>query len=667
MRTSWRGARTARAATLLLALAAALVSFLGCGALGIARTSTRIEHRASARAMQPARAGQRADALRTAGFDETADGRQIYLYWWHLVRPGTTVAGVARPPRPGSWYVSPALRAAMRADPNLAARYAPARDLGTDGVASPGELLAYRFLGTEARLHERLVDQPGADWIGDPGEAVERRALAIVALGLLGLPALGLLLAGTAPLAAAGSPRRSVIEALGADRSTVLAWHIGPVLLASAPGALAGATLWWALAPGWRTVPLVGHAVFPGDLGISAPTAGMIAVLTVVCCVVTGRSRRGVAVRPTVADPGPVTATRLLPLAIGVVVMATGVGVRGRPGAELFVTGLLATTIGAAIAAPWWLALAGARLARHGHVLALLVGRSVANRAGRSARALVGLGAVAILVPVLAAWVAVNRQTDAPQRGAAYAIEIRGAIDEGTAAAVRRATGIRPMILVDRRDAPARPALVADCAALGATGFARCGPDRHLEAAPGHGLEGLVGAPVLGQEPPGSRVRALILVSAAGRRAEHAVRALVIRGPDPGLQAVAPSHQVAHESPLVAWLLGTARVSFMLVVMALGLHIVVGLASGAGTRTRLVAVGVDPAAVRGLVALEAIGTVGLVGATSAAIGTLSTVLFVWRDGTIGLPVATLVAESGTITILALATGLGAAMAMPRDR
>lgn len=650
----------------MLAMAAAMVTVIASGCVSAWLLSVRIEERATARSFQQASPGAPAALERAALFDETRSGDQIYVYWWRVLEPTAQIPGVPPNPPIGAWFVSPALGERMSDDPALAARYRDAGVIGRVGVSHRGELLAYRFVDHELARAERLSRQPGTDWIGDGAEVVELFPIAMAALALIGIPGLGLLLAAMAPFAPHLERRQSVLAALGASAGVQRRVVLGHAALCAAPGTAVAAVGWYVVSTRLTAVPLVGRRVFAEDLGLPAISAAMVALavilLTMAVAVVRPRSVAGN--QPASTAPHPPTALRTLPLVVGIAVMVLGAIVPERAGAKVFLIGVVASAVGAVVGLPYLINRVGARLAQRPGILALLLGRRLCWNSVSSARSLLAVGALAALLPLVAAWVAVARSVDRPSPTNAYAVELRGSITDGEEEELLARTGALPL-RVATQDVPngGPPAvhLVGDCESLVTlVSFARCDATgfelaRSTSILPG-GVERLPG---LRAQPVGSQVQSTLFVSTDGPGVEDALRSFVVNGTRTGLQVTTPGRGVFQESPLVWWILGAAALAGIVGGCALLLHLAGQAARTALSRTRLLAIGTDIVVLRRLAGGEAALAVALVGLGCTAVGALSSWMFVQKDATAAVPFRTIgYVIAGTLLAAAL-TGLAA--------
>lgn len=664
--SSWAGRAVDRRRAAMLAVATAVVTVMASGCLSAWLMSGRIDERATARAFSPARADERVSFERSALFDEAVNGDQIYVYWWRVLDPTVEIPGVGASPPTGSWFVSPALEEKMDDNSTLIERYPSARVISESGLAHRGELLAYRFVGPDVALSERLSARAGSDWIGDGAEVVDAYPIAVAALALIGIPGVGLLLAAMAPLAVALETRLAILHALGASSTMKRAVVVLQTLLSSLPGSFAGVVGWFVVAPRLLSVPFVGRQMFEGDLrlpiGTAVATAAGVCLLAV--AVASVRPRRLASNRPSHSRPRTPTVLRAAPLAAGVAVMAAAAVVPGRTGAKLFLVGVLAATVGAVVALPYLMDRAGRLLATQSSTLGLLVGRRMRANAVASTRSLITVGTLAALLPVIGAWVAVARTVDRPPTAEHYVVELRGQATADEVAELERRTGASTLGVAAQIDAIGRESLqlVGDCRSLiRVLRFTRCdGQQFHLDPAVDlGGYQGLPGVPVraANAEPVST-----LFVSESGPDVEHALRQFVVNAPHAGMQVLTPGRAFFHESPLVRWILGAAQLAGLVGGLALVLHLAGQAARFAPSRLRLISIGCSGGEIRRLVAAEASLAVVAVGLGCTVVGYVSSWMFVQLDETASVPYGLIgIVALGVLGASAVA-GIAAALA-----
>ncbi len=664
---SWRGRHRDERRAAVVAGAAAVVAVMAAGCVSAWLLSTRINERATARSFRAA--GSAPPAMeRSALFDETSAGQQIYVYWWRILAPGARIPGVPADPPVGSWFVSPALREVMRYDPAVAERFgSDAAVIGKDGVAHRRELLAYRFVDHDSDRAEKLSLEPGLDWIGDGAEVVELFPISVAAVALIGIPGFGLMLAALAPFGPVLERRDSLLDALGASQGTRTGLAVAHAALCAGPGAVAGSLAWYLLSRELTAVPLVGRAVFRGDLAMPAIPAVLVAlgVTGLASAVVGVRPRRANGNRPAQAMPGTPPAARIVPLLVGLAVAVVGIATPDRGGAKVFLVGVVAVAIGAVAGLPYVLDRVGRRLAEHPTTLALLVGRRLQWDATSSARSLVAVGTLAVLLPLVAAWVAVARSLDTPPETASYAVELRGDVTDATVSELAERTGAVPVKVVTATNGPPEPLLVGDCRALAeVVALARCDASFEFARPSRVVLGGYERLPGARSAPPGATVRSTLFVSLEGPQTERLLRSFVVNGTQARLQVATPGRSVFRESPLVSWILGAATLAGLVGGCALLLHLAAQAARSALSRARLLAVGADRSTLRRLAGGEAGLAVAVVGLTCTAVGAVCSWLFVQKDPSAAVPYAVIAYVIVGILVAATVAGIAAATAAP---
>lgn len=625
----------------MVAAAATFVVVMVLGCMSALQMSSRIDERATTRTFRPVANGEPASFERAALYDETPQGYQIYVYWWKVIDPKARIPGVGPLPAVDSWFVSPALAHLLTSDPSLADRYPNAKVIGEAGVAHRGELLAYRFVGQDVSLPERLSAQRGTGSIGDGAEAVEAYPIAVAALGLVGVPGLGLLMAALSPSTSTLRKRLGILYAVGASPEMQRFVIVSQAMLSAAPGAVIGAIGWYLVAPTLTTVPFVGRRVFEGDLAVSlseAIVAG-VSVLLLVALVALIRPQKMSTNRPGSANSARPTLLRALPFASGLAVLVVGVVAPGRSGTKLFLVGVIATTVGTVVALPYLLDRAGTRLAQFPSTVSLLIGRRLRSNAVASTRSLLAVGTLAALVPVVGAWVAMASELDPPPTGEPTLIEVRGQLLPEELAQIRSTLPVATLNLVALQNASGTESfgLVGDCSQLDElvkldhcddTGFALAG---------GEYLGGLESLPGTSTMPASAEIQSTLFFSSEGRRVEDELRAFVVNASHTGMQVNTPGRAVSHASPLVSWIMGAAALAGLVGAAALVAHLAGQAARLAPTRLALLALGCDTRLITRLAATEAALSVAAVGLSCTVVGSLSSWMFVQRDGTASVP------------------------------
>ena len=310
---TWRGDRATVVRNLVVALAAAAVALVACATTSTVLMVHGVNERAAARAFQDAEPGETADLSTDVTYDSIR-GEQIFVHYWRIETDGVTIPGVPADATVGDWFVSPELQQRIGRDPLLAGRFPEARTLGDDGIGSADELVAYRLVGPETDLRWRLKNVAGSEHIGlNAGVTVVD--VVIGGTGLVVVFGTGLLRAALGPVSTGLRRRLTLLHALGASRATRQLVAAAGIAMSTAPAAVAAALAWYVVAPRLQAVPLVGQRVLPGDLGMPAWTAAVVAATVVVLAAAAGATRgySRVGSRPTSRIPQPPTRWRLTP------------------------------------------------------------------------------------------------------------------------------------------------------------------------------------------------------------------------------------------------------------------------------------------------------------------------------------------------------------------
>jgi hypothetical protein len=468
----WRRVAMATAAagsTLLLLVAASLMAL-----------AQREDARGGARTGVEARPHAADDLLWLERGDDH-DGRAFPVVWLQPAGPAPPVLppGMARLPEPGEAAVSPALDALAQRDPVLAGRYPRRIVLDGAGVRSGGELLAYvRPLdGRSLRSHRATFRIGGFRSGGDVSLNQESGITAGMLVGgsaaFLFIPAVLVLLAGTASSSVSRTRRFSILRALGARERTVAALAVAETILLALPGVLVAVVAWTVAAPGMSRVPGVEHAVVSGDLGLSAAAvAAAVAIELGLCALLAlalfGRpgSRRASA-RPG-ADRQPVRAWRLLPLGLALGLAAGAASMGGRVGAMA----MLVAVVGALAALP----LAGARLlpglggalAATSSTAALLTGRRLEWNPAHHGRPFAVTGVLVLLGILTGCYVAILRSAEpGPVPAGPYAAVTVRWVDPRAPDVGRLDRQVGDAVTIGMSETPAGLALHARCESLG--------------------------------------------------------------------------------------------------------------------------------------------------------------------------------------------------------
>lgn len=431
------------ALTRLVIIAAAVA--VGAGLLlatiaGVNAVNTQLTRYA---AMFPqASTGGNPDALWWSTREDYFHGRQIFRIDVAATGPSAPVpSGIPTTPGPGQYYVSPALHELMAAYPadQLAARY-PGYDIGTIGPAaltSPGALLVI-VGGTpdEVAKLPRAKQVTRVDNIPALPASAMDLILGVIAGGLL-FPVLIFIGTATRLNAARREQRFAAMRLVGAAPRQISLFAAIEATAAAVAGTALGFILFFVFRDRLANIPFTGMPFFTGDLSL-----GVLDVLLVALGVPAGAavaaqiSLRRVRISPLGvarrATPRAPRAYRLIPLVLGVGVLAFAIGYRPQTSdgqAAVFLPGILLIMIGLVLTGPW-LTMVGARVMAGyaGRPATLIAARRLADNPKAGFRAISGI-MLALFVTSVAVGVITTIVAD---RGPAPI----GSTDAGTVSAI---------------------------------------------------------------------------------------------------------------------------------------------------------------------------------------------------------------------------------------
>jgi hypothetical protein len=253
--------------------------------------------------------------------DDVWSRRQYPVIWIAPAGTGPTVLppGMHRLPAPGQAVLSPALHRLALHDPAIAARYPHHAVLAPPGTRSRDELVAYvrpargRSLArARAVARVRGFGATGGPAVTTASSALDGETLILGAVGFVVIPAALLGLAGVATASQVRDRRFAILSALGASRAVVTRLSVLETVML-ALGGVVPICLTWALIGGRvAEVPIVGHDVYRGDLGLAPMTIAGIGALELCLCAV-GAAMLTRSAAATITSPRPREAPQRAP------------------------------------------------------------------------------------------------------------------------------------------------------------------------------------------------------------------------------------------------------------------------------------------------------------------------------------------------------------------
>lgn len=627
----------AAAIALVLALAAASVfSLLG-------REAERDRHRTALLAGEPAPT----DIFVVSTIDEWR-GRQFSVVW---IEPASAAApalppGISRLPAPGQAAVSPALDRLAAESPGLAARYPDRFVLGSDGIRTGGELLAYirppadRTIATDRRAIR-------ASGFGAPPSTEGSLALGLdlpierppIAMGLvvfLVIPGLLLLGVSLATASTVRDRRFSILHRLGASRRsrTILAILEAGVL--ALPGLVLATVVWTVLTPRLTWVPLVGRDVVRADLALpwwmylAAFGLGLGCVGGAAAGVTGYRERRGTA--PPRPDSGRVVLTplRLAPFGFAVSSFVAWKIIGGTTGATLFIVGIAVAMVAVPVFLPNLLRPVGAALARLRPVPALLAGRGLEWDPVHRARPFAGFGALLTLALAATGYFALLWQVPESTRADQTSPFVMASwLDPRPEDLARLSTAMGSGLVVPYVEDETTLLAGTTCSALASyVPDIVCDPGAP-HAPPSSGVSSIAafvlfpGADLRLADPselPGDTGRALVFDHGAGVEIANRVQ-VAAAGVLPGLSVrVADQATTVLPSLLVPWLESGITLALLVLAGACIVAIVDRILATRGNRRLLLSLGLLPRQCAALEAWQFATSFGVVAIASTGIG-----------------------------------------------
>ncbi|MFF4694403.1 hypothetical protein [Streptomyces chattanoogensis] len=399
-RAAGRTAEGGRARFWALLAATAIVAVTLCSLSATAATWQGREQRGAARVPVLAGHGQQGSALWSRYWD-SYQGRQFTVV---VIAPLTADAplppGVARWPGPGEVFLSPALAEGPTSE-DFAHRYGTSvGTISDEGLASPGERLAYvrpttKMLGT-ARM-EKITGYGGAGPAFGDLRVIGPQSSMLAIIGvLLGLPALGLA-AAAARMGAAGRDRRdALLHTLGAGRAARAWMDIGAAIRPVCIGAVVAALLTTPFLLVDVQLPWIDYTLYAPDLrrvGVTlaaAVAASMAMTLGLVLLLRPAAARKGASTRPRTAGSGLLRLLALgsCPAFLVLALTSKSFGAQRSAAAYLF------AVVGVWVTLPWVIGWAASRISRRasrsphhsGAPARLIAARTTAARPGMVVR-----------------------------------------------------------------------------------------------------------------------------------------------------------------------------------------------------------------------------------------------------------------------------------------
>lgn len=388
----------------------------------VQREAERVEQRTALMAARPS-----PNDLNIALGDDVWRGEQFLVVWIQPAGEGETVLppGVSQLPEPGQAVVSPALDRLASKHPNLSERYHDRSIIGTDGIQSGGELLAYVRMpedrklsgdlsgdlsGLTQSLRVRAFGSPSSADVPIGLEPLSRTAYASEAavgvLGFLAVPGFIVLVVGLTTASRVRDRRLEVMRWIGVDSRTLATIAVLETIMLALPGLVGAAIIWGLIAPRLEHIPLVGHEAVRGDLrlpwwlllaglGTAMVVIGFVAILTTVTTEV-ARRRTASGTRPSVRQTA-ITPLRAAPLGAAFVLLALGWPTRGSDGSMLNLLGTVAAIVGVPLVFPGVVRLIGNCIGRLESTSAWIAGRGLEWDPVRASRPFLGVGAVVVI------------------------------------------------------------------------------------------------------------------------------------------------------------------------------------------------------------------------------------------------------------------------------
>lgn len=649
---------------LVLSAAAIVVTLICCSIVSAALMIDRVDERAASRVFIPAPPDVPADFSRGTIFD-SVDGDQAFVYYWRIENPDASIPGIPPSAEDGQWFVSPELARRMALDPQLQSRFPDAQTIGDDGIGAADELVAYRLVGPNVELRQRLLAGRGSQWLG-LNAGVDNIEVLLGGAGILLTVGVGFLAAALGPATVGLERRLSLLAAVGATRLVLWTVAAAATAIVVLPASAVAAVLWYFIAPTLQSVPLVGQQVLSGDLKIPMWLCAIIVVAVTAIASVLGSRRvpRQNSSRPAVRVPKSPALWRTIPLIGSVALIVYATTRSGTEAVSGLLTGLLAASLCVVFALPVLIHWAGNAISARRSTLRLLLGRRLSWSAATSARPLMILAALAVIGPVAVSYIAVSRADDpVPASGPASTIYVYGDIDPATLDRLEtEAGGVFADVYATMPSSNKAPVYtwVATCQSLsGLLPLAGCGPQAiqvHPSAA--NAFVGIdAGATT---QPDNTTLASRLFITNDSKKAEAVLRSYVVNSERTDLSINTRGDRGFKEPRTVAWIITGLQLSAAGAFAALLLWVATTASTTAGTRIRLASLGAQPPIIRRLAAAESALTIAIIGLASTAIGTIGAVAYALIDGTVSPNYWPSLALTAAILVAAATAGLASA-------
>jgi len=610
-------------------------------------------------------------------------GKQYAVNWIEPAGTERTVLppGMPELPEPGVAVVSPALASLIEREPAMAVRYPRYEELGAEGLADGGELIAWvRPAAGETIAGASSTFRIGAFGTDDKSEWIDYSIIStpddlMLRVGLAGfllVPGALVLFLGLTSASRLRAERLAVLSALGAPRPWTLGFILAEATLLLLPPIVLVTVLWGVVVPRLDVLPIIGKHVLPGDLGI--PPLGLLlavvlvwlvaAMLILATAVVPAWRHRGQSTPRPESAGRKGSLLRAVPLlaALGVVGFGAVLGALGQGyrGANVFIYGFAGVVVATPLAMPALLGPVGRWLARLEPVPALLAGRRLAWDPVRTGRPFAMLAALIVIASMVMGFLLNVRDTASPfgaQTSPSAALLTWFTRDSGAADRLREQ--LSDMAVVPYADDGKSVRLAASCSEL-ANAFAWedgiCSPsepyrltsvaERHLpELFQGRDL-------VLDPEVPAIRDGRASLAALSGKPSNVLVDALGAAFPlaaYPGLSILSVESFMLREPALVRW----TDYGLMAAIIVTGLACVLSLIDRViGTqkdRRYLTNVGLTAGRLRTVELWAFLIPYAVIVTAALLIGVVSVQASLWIQGD-RMPVSGLVAMAGFLIL-----------------